>query len=276
MNEDVAVLRVALLQTAPRLGEVSANLKDLHERLNQVSGADIAVTPELALHGYHLGSLTDVEPVGADDPRIADLSRYGPAVIVGFAEAQRHHRYNSAAIVDGGQVRMVQRKLYLPNYRDWEERKHFRPGDRLRCIDIRGVRLAVLICNDLWQPPLLWLAAHDDAEVLIVIANSVHSQPAADVRRVWDLLIAHAAVTAQCHVVFVNRSGTENDRRFWGGSCVVGPDGQTLVRLGEDPDTVEVKLDLAMVRDLRRRWPLLQEPRFELIARETARLAAQQ
>src|SRR5690606_8441200 len=107
-------------------------------------------------------------------------------------------------------------------------------------------------------------------------APSARRRRAADVRRVWDLLIAHAAVTAQCHVVFVNRSGTENDRRFWGGSCVVGPDGQTLVRLGEDPDTVEVKLDLAMVRDLRRRWPLLQEPRFELIACETARLAAQQ
>ncbi|GLZ04759.1 carbon-nitrogen hydrolase [Actinomadura sp. NBRC 104412] len=275
MTRSAPALRVALLQTAPRLGAVDANLAELNRRLRQVADADLAVAPELATHGYHLGDLDDPRPLPAADERLAGLGGHGPAVVAGFAEAHRHHRYNSAAIVDGERV-AVQRKLYLPTYRDWEERKHFRPGGRLRCHDVRGARVAVLICNDLWQPPLPWLAAHGGAEVVVVIANSVESEAAVPVRKAWDLLLAHTAVALQTYAVFVNRSGVERGRRFWGGSCVVGPDGETLVRLGADEDRAVADLDLAALRALRRRWPLLQESRFDLVAGEAARLAAEE
>lgn len=270
------VLRVALLQTAPRLGDVTRNLAELDTLIGRAAHADLAVTPELALHGYHLGGLAEVETVTARDERLPHLGRHGPAVVVGFAETWRQHRYNSAAVIDGDRVASVQRKLYLPTYREWEERKHFRPGDRLHRTDLRGTRVAVLICNDLWQPPLPWLAAHDGAEVLLVVANSVHSRAAVPVHKAWELLLAHAAVTLQCYVVFVNRSGEEAGRRFWGGSRVIGPDGESLSQLGEDPECADVALDLGALRSLRRSWPLLQESRFELIAHEAARLAAGQ
>lgn len=276
MTDPSEALRVALVQTAPRLGDVTGNLAELDARIGRAAHADLAVTPELALHGYHLGALDEVEAVTADDARLPRLGRHGPAVVAGFAETWRHHRYNSAAVVDGDRVASVQRKLYLPTYREWEERKHFRPGDRLHCTDLRGTRIAVLICNDLWQPPLPWLAAHDGAEVLVVVANSVHSRAAVPVHKAWELLLAHAAVTLQCYVVFVNRSGEEAGQRFWGGSRVVGPDGESFGRLGEDPGCAEVDLDLGALRSLRRSWPLLQESRFELIAHEAARLSAAQ
>ncbi|GLW63758.1 carbon-nitrogen hydrolase [Actinomadura rubrobrunea] len=275
MTGSAPALRVALLQTAPRLGAVDANLAELNRRLRQAADADLAVAPELATHGYHLGDLDDPRALPAADERLAGLGGHGPAVVAGFAEAHRHHRYNSAAIVDGGRV-AVQRKLYLPTYRDWEERKHFRPGGRLRRHDVRGARVAVLICNDLWQPPLPWLAAHGGAEVVVVIANSVESEAAVPVRKAWDLLLAHTAVALQTYAVFVNRSGVERGRRFWGGSCVVGPDGETLVRLGADEDQAVADLDLDALRALRRRWPLLQESRFDLVAGEAARLAAEE
>lgn len=276
MNKPTDLLRVALLQTAPRLGEVDSNLADLDGRLSQVAGADLAVAPELALHGYHLSAVDDVEAVAAHDDRLPALGRHGPAVVVGFAESWRHHRYNSAAVIDGDHVPLVQRKLFLPTYQAWEERKHFRPGNGLRCADVRGTRIGVLICNDLWQPPLPWLAAHDGAEVLVVIANSVESHAAVPVRRAWDLLIAHAAITLQCYVVFVNRTGDECGLHFWGGSHVVGPDGETLVHLGDGPGHIEAELDLAALRRLRRRWPLLQDSRFDLVSREVSRLAGEE
>ncbi|WP_241661231.1 carbon-nitrogen hydrolase family protein [Thermomonospora catenispora] len=275
MTATAASLRVALLQSAPRLGAVEANLAELDRRLRRVADADLAVAPELATHGYHLGELDDPRALAATDPRIAGLGGHGPAAVVGFVEARRHHHYNSAAIVDGERVE-VQRKLYLPTYRDWEEGKHFRPGTRLRRHAVRGARMSVLICNDLWQPPLAWLAAHGGAEVLVVIANSVESRAAVPVQRAWDILLVHAAVTLQTYVVFVNRSGVECGRRFWGGSCVVGPDGEALLRLGPDEDQAVVDLDLEALRALRRRWPLLRESRFELVAAEAARLAAEE
>lgn len=274
-NVEPDSLRVALLQTAPVLGDVEKNVAQLELLLDEHAGSDLAVAPELALHGYHLSDLEDVEALGADDPRLAALGRHGPAVVAGFVERSRHEQYNSAAVVDGQRVQ-VQRKLFLPTYRGWEERKHFRPGARLRRFDVRGVPVGVLVCNDLWQPPMPWLAAHAGAEIFVVIANSVRSAAAVPVQRAWELLVGHTAVTLQSYVVFVNRSGTESGKEFWGSSRVIGPDGEEVLRLAEEPDTDEVTLDLADLRALRRRWPLLREPRLDLVAREVQALMAEE
>lgn len=268
-------LRVALVQTDPVLGEVETNLARLREQLREVAGSDMAVAPELALHGYHLETLADIDSMAVDDPRLRTLGDQGPVVIAGFVERGRHDQYNSAAVVDAGHSQ-VQRKLFLPTYRSWEERKHFRPGTRLRRFELRAARVGVLICNDLWQPPIPWLAVHGGAEVLVVIANSVQSEAAVPVQTAWDILLKHTAVTLQSYVVFVNRVGIENGTRFWGTSRVLGPDGEELTRLADEPDTAEVTLDLQALRALRRRWPLLREARLDLVAREVAALLAEE
>ena len=268
---DRSVLRVALLQTDPVLGEVETNVTRLREQLRQVPQSDLAVAPELALHGYHLGALAEVDAMPSVDPRLLALDGHGPAVVAGFVERGRHDQYNSAAIIDEGSV-AVQRKLFLPTYRGWEERKHFRTGSKLGRFTLRGARVGVLVCNDLWQPPLPWLAVHSGAEVLVVIANSVDSQAAVPVQAAWDILIRHSAVALQCYVVFVNRVGTENGTQFWGASRAVGPDGEDLVRLGDAPATAEVDLDLQALRALRRKWPLLRDARLDLVAREVTAL----
>jgi len=264
-------LRVALLQTDPLLGEVETNLAQLREQLRQVPQADLAVAPELALHGYHLGALAEVDALASSDQRLLTLDGHGPAVVAGFVERGRHDQYNSAAVIDHGQVR-VQRKLFLPTYRGWEERKHFRTGSKLGRFRLRDAPVGVLICNDLWQPPLPWLTVHAGAEVLVVIANSVDSQAAVPVQAAWDILIKHTAVALQCFVVFVNRVGLENGTQFWGASRVIGPDGEDLVRLGDEPAIAEVTLDLQGLRALRRKWPLLREARMDLVSREVTAL----
>jgi len=88
--------------------------------------------------------------------------------------------------------------------------------------------------------------------------------------------LTHAAVVLQVYVIFVNRCGSENDREFWGGSRVIGPSGDVLGRLGGEPGELDCVLDLEELRTLRRRWPLLQESRAELVAREADRLAAEE
>lgn len=261
-----AELRVSLLQTAPRLGEVDRNLEDLHAELRQVPDSDVAVCPELAVHGYFLSELDAIDALSAHDQRLAALGQHGPAVIAGFVEHRRNDQYNSAIIVDGDSV-TVQRKLFLPTYRGWEERKHFRPGSRLHPINVRGTPAAVLICNDMWQPPLPWLAVQAGAEVLFVVVNSVRSHTAVPIERAWDLLLTHAAVVLQSYVVFVNRSGAEGGHQFWGGSRVLGPDGEEIVRLGSEPGRADATLDLNALRSFRRQWPLLREARLDTISR---------
>jgi predicted amidohydrolase len=77
-------------------------------------------------------------------------------------------------------------------------------------------------------------------------------------------------------VVFVNRCGSENQRDFWGGSRVIHPSGEVIGQLGSEPGELDCLIDLEELRVLRRRWPLLQESRADVVAREAARLAAEE
>lgn len=266
-------LKVRLLQTDPTLGDVDGNLQKIDSLIAAATDSDLVVLPELATHGYHLSEVPDAMPLQPTDQRLLGLGRHGPAAVVGFAEAFRHHTFNSAALLSDGEPR-IQRKMFLPTYRGWEERKHFRPGGQLHCEDLLNTRLSVLICNDAWQPAIPWLAAHAGAEVLVVPVNSATSHVGVPTARAWEILLLHAAVVLQSFVVFVNRCGEENQRDFWGGSRVIHPSGEVLGQLGSDPGQLDVELDLGELRLLRRKWPLLQESRADLIAREAGRLAA--
>ena len=274
-GDRATTLRVRLLQTEPVLGDVRGNLEHLDSLVRPAAERDLVVAPELATHGYHLSEVPDALPLHPDDTALLNLGKHGPHVVTGFAEAFRHHSYNSAALLHDGGAR-IQRKLYLPTYRGWEERKHFRPGGQLHCHDALGTRLSILICNDLWQPPVPWLAAHGGAEVLVVPVNSAATEVGIRTERAWDILLTHAAVILQTYVVFVNRSGTENQRDFWGGSRVIHPSGEVIGQLGTEPGELDCDIDLEELRQLRRRWPLLQESRADVIARESARLAAEE
>jgi len=270
-----AKLRVRLLQTAPVLGDVSGNLARLDALVEAAGECDLVVTPELSTHGYHLSEVPDALPLYPDDGRLLGLGKHGPTVVAGFAEAFRHHSFNSAALLTDGDAR-IQRKMYLPTYRGWEERKHFRPGGQLHLHDVLSTRLAILICNDLWQPPFPWFAAHSGAEVLVVPVNSAAVDVGVRTERAWEILLLHAAVVLQSFVIFVNRCGEEKDRDFWGGSRVIHPSGEVMAQLGQDPGRLDAVLDLDELRVLRRRWPLLQESRADVVAREAARLAAEE
>jgi predicted amidohydrolase len=272
---DAAVLRVAIAQIDCALGDVAANARGVGETLAAARGADLVVFPELTLTGYDLGRVDDDVSLEAGDPVIAELgARDGAAFVVGFAEAGPVHTYNSAAYVEGGAVRHVHRKLYLPNYSIWEERKHFTPGSKLRAFDTRFGRMAILLCADAWQPAVAALAVQDGARVLIVPANSVARR--ADIVETWRDITRFYARTLQCFVIFANRVGEESGLRFWGGSHVYAPGGELVVEAPQNtPALVQAELDLTAVRRVRREMPLVKEARLALLGRELERLAAE-
>ncbi|GAB3485156.1 carbon-nitrogen hydrolase [Nocardiopsis coralliicola] len=272
-------VRIAIAQTDARLGDVEANLGEARRRIAEAAadGADLVVFPELSLHGYALGSVAEDTSVEAADPRIAALSADGPDVLVGFYERAGLRHHNTAAYLSGGAAVHVQRKLYLPNYLLWEERKHFYPGQRLAAFTAPHGRMASVICNDAWQPMVPWLAAQDGAEVLLVTANSAAVRDAGTVDNIayWRDLVRHIARMQQCWVVFVNRVGTEEGTAFWGGSHIADPAGAVVAEAPLwEPAVVAADIDVARARQRRRSVPLLQDPRFDLLAREISRLHA--
>jgi predicted amidohydrolase len=271
------VVRIALAQIDSSIGEVEANLEHIGELTAEANsqGADLTVFPELATHGYALGEIPHVRGLCADDPRLTELSSGRSHVLVGFLEAGSLRTYNAAAYLAGGAVVHVQRKLYLPNYLSWEERKHTSPGQSLRSFDTLHGRAATLICNDAWQPVLPWLVAQDGAELVLIPANSAANlgPESFDTIEYWRHLLVYIARMQQCWVVFVNRVGTEAGARFWGGSRVLDPTGEVVAEAPLwQPALITIDVDLGAARHRRHEVPLLAEARLALIEREVSRL----
>jgi predicted amidohydrolase len=276
------MMRITLAQVASQLGDIDANLERAAEIM--VEGgrrhSDLVVFPELFLTGYALGRVDADLAMSADDSRLTRLSRIAPetdALIGYYEDGLGVHNYNSATYYDGDSVVHTHRKLYLPTYDIFEERKHFSPGQSMRAFDTRQGRVATLICNDAWQPHLVFLAVQDGARVLFVPTNSAQSRfpEQYDSRTYWRDITVFYARMFQCYVVFVNRVGDEGEHlRFWGGSHIVDPWGKIVCALPDDEEAVvTTSIDLATVRKRRREVPLVREARLGLLAREATRLA---
>ncbi|HEY7732008.1 MAG TPA: nitrilase-related carbon-nitrogen hydrolase [Gaiellaceae bacterium] len=266
-------MRVALAQVAPGLGDLEGNLERAAAAIAAAAGqeADVVVFPELALSGYAFAPGEIATAIAPADPRLAALAPAGgPAVVLGLHEAAADgSTFDSAAWLEDGAVRHVQRKLYLPTYGRFDEGRRFRPGTSLAGLETRHGRAAMLVCNDAWQPVVPWLAAQAGARVLYVVAASGRSLPgeAIDIPGTWDDLLRAAARLLQVVVVFVNRVGEEAGFRYWGSSRVLGPLGEEIARAPADEEAlVLADVDLGAVDAARAEMPLGGEGRHELVA----------
>ena len=281
-------LRIALAQLAPELGQLDANLARHHELLAEArgAGAGLIVFPELGLTGYHLQDLAAEVAMTVDDPRLLALAAEtgGCSAVVSFVEESSDHRlFIAAALLEDGAVRHVQRKLYLPTYGLFDERRFFAAGDALRATTSRlGVGVGLAICEDFWHLGVPELLALDGAQVLVNVASS----PGRDVAAVnagglgtavsWRTLLRTYAQLTTSVVVFCNRVGVDESVSFWGGSMVLGPTGDVIVEapLYEEA-LVLADVELAGIRRERIGLPLLRDERPELIARELGRIVAE-
>jgi len=270
-------MRVALAQVDCVLGDLEANLRTAKAAVTQAAeqGAQLLVFPELSLHGYPAGSAS-ADPLPAADRRLRGFAEEaGIAVVTGFREDAGLHAYNSVAYLDGATLVHLHRKLYLPNYDIWEERKHFAPGQSCRAFSTPHGRMGILTCNDAWQPFLPFLLAQDGAEVLIIPANSVDTRApeVLDTHAYWRELLRSVARMNELWVVFVNRVGATGRLEFWGGSSVVDPAGTVVAEAPVKQEALIVTdIDVGAARRRRRELPLLSDARLGLLARELNRL----
>lgn len=189
----------------------------------------------------------------------------------------------AAALIEDGEICHVHRKLFLPTYGLFDERRFFAPGDVLRAAPSRfGVGVGLAICEDFWHLPVAQVLALDGAQILINIAASPGRDLAAtnDVglgtATSWRSLMRTYAQLTTSFVIFVNRVGVEESISFWGGSEVIGPAGDTIMSAPLfDEGLFLCDLNLADVRRERISLPLLRDERPELILREFERLIAE-
>jgi predicted amidohydrolase len=282
-------ITVALAQMAPRLGALEENLARHHELVDEAraQGADLVVFPELGLTGYLLQDLNAEVAMRRDDPRLLELARAAGdmSAIVSFVEESEDHRlFIAAALLEGGAIRHVHRKVFLPTYGLFDERRFFAPGSSLRAVTSErlGLRLGISVCEDFWHLATPQVLALDGAQVLV----NVSSSPGRDVAAVneaglgtatsWRTLNRTYAQLTTSYVVFVNRVGVDESITFWGGSEVVAPTGQSVLSAPtHDEGLFMAHIDPAAVRRERIATPLLRDERPEIVLRQLERITRQ-
>ena len=279
--------RIALAQVAPRLGEVDANLELAAEWLRRADaeGAALTVLPELALTGYLLQDLVPEVAMRRDDPRLAELGRARPDMLiaVGFVEETEDHRYaNSAALLRGGELVGLHRKVYLPTYGLFDEGRFTRPGERIRT---QGVgppigRIGLSVCEDFWHASLPMIQALDGASLLVNLAAGPSRAPGSTAGLAaiagWHKMQDTYALLGTVPIAFCNRVGNEEGLTFWGGSRILAADGSTVVEAPLwDEALVVGTIDTDDLRMQRYGMPLLADERPELTRRELDRIIAE-
>jgi len=189
-------LRIALAQLNLLVGDVRGNaarvvLSARHAR--DELGADLVLYPELTLSGYppedllfHRGFRRQIEQ-GLEQVR-SEIT--GVAVLLGFPEYARAGIYNAAALIAAGEIAAIHRKVELPNYKVFDEKRYFYAGRQPTVVLCRGLRVGLLICEDIWEPEAAQLARAAGAQLLVVINASPYEIQAARAR--GDRTGAHA------------------------------------------------------------------------------------
>ncbi len=276
---------IALAQFAPRLGDPDRNLKQILDLAAQARSqhADLAIFPELALTGYYIKDLVPnvaARPV-PDDPYFAPLLSASRELdlVVGFVEQDARYRYYIAgAYLSDGRVVHVHRKVYLPTYRLFDDARFFARGASFRAFDTRFGRMGMLICEDAWHisaPYVLW---QDGADLLLDIsAGPGYGVPEGgllgNAESTHTFLRTYAEMLTS-YVLFNNRVGVEDGIAFWGGSCVLAPDGTTVAAAPQFQDALLfAEIDTDAIRRARLRLPILRDEDRELVRHELGRIA---
>jgi predicted amidohydrolase len=284
----VSALRVALAQIAPTLGHFDENLARHLALIGEARdrGAGLVVFPELGLTGYLLQDLASEVAIRLDDPRLAALAAETKdlSAVVSFVEESGDHRlFIAAALLEDGRVRHVHRKLFLPTYGLFDERRFFAAGDLLRATPSRlGVGLGLAICEDFWHLTVAQLLALDGAQVLVNVSSSPGRDLAATnevglgTATSWRTLMRTYAQLTTSFVIFCNRVGVDESISFWGGSEIISPTGEAVFSAPFFEEGLYVAdIPLADLRRERLTLPLLRDERPELQVRELTRIVAE-
>ncbi|MGE0253153.1 MAG: NAD+ synthase [Alphaproteobacteria bacterium] len=221
-------LTIALAQLDPVVGDIDGNVaRILAARAEAAAGgADVLVTTELAVAGYPPEDLV-MKPAflaavrRGVDKLAAATADGGPAIIAGAPWLEDGRRTNAAVLLDGGRIVTRRDKWDLPNYGVFDEKRVFDAGDLPGPMNVRGVRLGVGVCEDMWTPDVAEALAETGAEILVFLNGSPYDRAKPDVR--LNLAVARITETG-LPLAYVNQVGGQDELVFDGGSFVLNAD----------------------------------------------------
>jgi NAD+ synthase (glutamine-hydrolysing) len=269
-------VRVALAQLNPTVGDIAGNEAKALEALESArgAGAQLVLFPELYITGYPPEDLLLKEHFLRDArsavQRLAEASR-DVVTIVGFPERDVDV-FNAAAVLAGGEVAAIYRKVYLPNYGVFDEQRYFQSGPGGGIVELDGIRLGVTICEDIWEPgPPLSDEALAGATVIVNISASPYHAGKGGER---ERMIEQRARDSLAAVAFCALVGGQDELVFDGYSLVVDHEGEVVARAAQFEEELLVAEidprgpDAARLRDARLRPAARRaQPKVDRLAR---------
>ena len=235
-------LDIAVAQLNLTVGDLIGNTRRILDALDtaRAAGADVLVTPELALSGYPPEDLL-LRPdfyrgCARQLDELAEAAR-DITLIVGHPLEDGGRYFNAASVLRDGRIEATYRKMRLPNYQVFDENRYFSTGDAPCVVEINGVRCGINICADIWGTRPVTAVREAGAELLISLNASPYHVNKTD-RRLQVL----ADRIAECglSMLYVNMVGGQDELVFDGASLAVHNDGELAYRAEAFEERVDV------------------------------------
>lgn len=226
-------LRVVLAQINPLVGDIPGNTQlviDSVRKAEQEFGADLVLFPELALMGYPPEDLLFRSSVaGRVERGLQTLLEAGftATVMVGYPKMVHGadgltRVYNTAGVISGGQLVREYHKQVLPNYQVFDEKRYFSAGEEPCVVDVKGIRMAVLVCEDIWEAAPIASARELNAELALVLnASPFHTGKQAERMAILQQRVQESGMG----IIYLNQVGGQDELVFDGASLAVDQSG---------------------------------------------------
>lgn len=188
--------------------------------------ADVIVFPEMAVCGYPPEDLLFRKDfyrrINAALTHIAEATQ-GIDVVLGYATSNGTQRYNTAGLIRDGAIVVEYHKQCLPNYSVFDEQRYFTAGTQSTLIDLQGIKVGLLICEDLWHPGPIAQAKAAGAEGILCINASPFDRLKASER---EKMAIERVNETQLPILYINCVGGQDELVFDGGSFAISDQGK--------------------------------------------------
>jgi NAD+ synthase len=237
-------LAIALAQLNPTTGDIPGNLARARAARAEAAkqGADIILFSELFIIGYPPEDLVlkrsfQAEAMEAVRDLARDTADGGPVALIGTPWVKDGQLYNAVAQLEGGKVAGLTLKADLPNYGVFDEKRVFRAGPMPGPMNIRGVRIGVPICEDIWGPDPVECLSETGAEILLVPNGSPFDASKRDHR--LNVTVARV-VESGLPLVYLNQVGGQDELVFDGASFVLNANKTLAVQMSSWAEAIVV------------------------------------
>lgn len=221
-------LKIAAAQLDFLVGDIEGNAERIIQITQHIASehsVDLILFPELALCGYPPEDLLFRPEFYKRCERALALIQKcigNTAIIVGYPQNDGKHNYNKAALIQDGKIVAHYSKQELPNYTVFDEKRYFTPGDSACVFEMKGIKIGLLICEDVWHQNPIQQAKNAGAQLIVSINASPFDINQSQKR---EMVLKQRATEVQLPIVYVNTVGGQDELVFDGGSMVVDASG---------------------------------------------------